>query len=69
MLITKSSNIEDIVNINSGFVGYLSIHGIRCIRCGEPIWCTLEEAAAQKGYNQEQIQHFIDEMNLMLVSK
>jgi hypothetical protein len=69
MQITKSSTIEDIVAINSGFVEFLSIHGIRCIRCGEPIWGTLEEVALQKGYSQEQIQDFVDEMNLMLVSK
>jgi hypothetical protein len=66
MKITKSSSIEDIINANTGFIDYLSNQGIRCIRCGEPIFGTFEEAALQKGYEEEQILHFVDEMNLIL---
>jgi hypothetical protein len=64
--ITKSTSIEDLVNTNSEFVDFLWKHGIRCIRCGEPIMGTFEEAAIQKGFNQEQILHFVEEMNQMI---
>jgi hypothetical protein len=66
MIITKSSTIEDIVNANTSFIEYLSKQGIRCIRCGEPIWGTIEEAASQKGYDEEQIIRLIEEMNLLI---
>jgi hypothetical protein len=65
-MISKSSTIEEIINDDPEFVNYLFKHGIRCIRCGEPIWGTLEEAAIEKGFNQEQIQKFVEEMNGLL---
>jgi len=37
--------------------------GIRCIRCGEPIWGTLEEAAKEKDFDDEAIDTFVKEMN------
>jgi hypothetical protein len=64
--ITKFTSIEDLIEINSGFVDFLWKHGIRCIRCGEPIMGTFEEAATEKGFNDEQILHFMEEMNKML---
>ncbi|MFN8255625.1 MAG: hypothetical protein U0W24_08060 [Bacteroidales bacterium] len=69
MIITKSSTIEEIINESSEFVDFLFKKSIRCIRCGEPIWGTIEEAALQKGYNDEQITHLIEEMNTLLVKQ
>lgn len=63
MLITKNIEIEDLVRNFPFSVKYLMEHGIRCIACGEPIWGTLEEAAIEKGFNQQQIMVFVDEMN------
>lgn len=63
MLITKNIEIEDLVRNFPFSVKYLMEHGIRCIACGEPIWGTLEEAALEKGFNQQQIMVFVDEMN------
>ncbi|HAG14930.1 MAG TPA: DUF1858 domain-containing protein [Bacteroidales bacterium] len=62
-IVSKEIEIEDLV---AGFpfaVQYLSEKGIRCIACGEPIWGTLEEAALEKGFNQEQIAVFVRELN------
>ncbi len=39
-------------------------NGIRCIMCGEPIWGTLADAAEEKGFSDEDIQRFVNEMNL-----
>lgn len=63
MLITNNIEIEDLVRNFPFSVKYLMEHGIRCIACGEPIWGTLEEAAIEKGFNQQQIMVFVDEMN------
>ena len=63
--ITKDIYIEDLVNNYAFSVRYLSINGIRCIACGEPVWGTLEEAAKEKGFDDEKIQEFVDELNEM----
>lgn len=55
MLITKQITIEELVNRFPGTIQFLSEHGIRCIRCGEPVWGTLEEAALEKGYGKQEI--------------
>jgi len=64
--ITKTTSIEDLVNLNSGFVDFLWKQGIRCIRCGEPIMGTFEEAASQKGFDQDKILQFVADMNKMI---
>ena len=63
MKITKSITIEDLVQEVQGSVTYLSKNGIRCIRCGEPIWGTLEEAAKEKGVGEDDILRFVDDLN------
>jgi len=55
--------IEDLVRDLSPSVRYLADKGIRCIRCGEPIWGTLEEAAKAKCFSDDQIQQIVDELN------
>ena len=60
--LTKNMEIEDMVNDYPYSVKYLSDKGIRCIACGEPIWGTLEEAALEKGFDQEQIDIFVKEL-------
>lgn len=63
MKVTKDIEIEDLVNEIPKSVSYLMEQGIRCLRCGEPIWGTLEEAALEKGFNEEQIENFVVELN------
>ncbi len=60
--ITKDILIEELVNNYAFSVKYLMQQGIRCIMCGEPIWGTLEEAAKEKDFTDEDIQRFVDEM-------
>ena len=48
--INKEIEIEDLVRIKPGAVVYLMEKGIRCLRCGEPIWGSLEAAAKEKGF-------------------
>lgn len=65
IILTKEIEIEDLVNLFPHSVKYLSEKGIRCIACGEPIWGTLEEAALEKGFNQDQIGIFVEELIAM----
>jgi len=66
MPITKQIEIEDLLGLLPEAVGYLMEKGIRCLRCGEPIWGTLEEAAKEKGFNNIEIENFVHELNILL---
>lgn len=55
--------IEDLVRNYPFSVKYLMEKGIKCIACGEPIWGTLAEAAAEKGFSMNDIQSFVSELN------
>ena len=67
-MITKDIEIEDLVNDYPFSVKYLSEQGIRCIACGEPIWGTLEEAAKEKGFDDEKVTFFVNVLNEMAQS-
>ena len=62
-MIDKKTTIEDLIEQVPGAISYLMDQKIRCIRCGEPIWGTLEEAAKEKNYTDEQIDVFVEELN------
>lgn len=62
-IVTRDTSIEDLVQWIPGSVGYLRVQGIRCIRCGEPIWGTLSEAAREKGFSDQDIDRFVSEIN------
>lgn len=67
--ISKEIMIEDLVAEVPESVTYLMEKGIRCIRCGEPIWGTMEEAAKEKGFNDESIDRFVEEINSIILKK
>ena len=64
--ITKIIEIEDLVKQLPESVTYLMENGIRCLRCGEPIWGTLEAAAKEKGFDEFQIEKFVNDLNEMV---
>lgn len=64
-MITADIDIERLVEDYPFSVKYLAEQGIRCIACGEPIWGTLAEAAAEKGFTSEDTQKFVAELNSM----
>jgi methionine synthase II (cobalamin-independent) len=65
MQIEKTTTIEDLVNYKAAAVRYLSEKGIKCIACGEPIWGTLEDAALEKGFSQDEIDRFVNDLNAL----
>jgi len=69
MEITKGITIEGLVEMIPGSVKYLMNEGIKCIACGEPIWGTLEEAALEKGFDQDAIIRFVRELNEIIEDK
>ncbi len=60
--ITKDILIEELVDNYPFSVRYLMEQGIRCIMCGEPIWGTLEEAARERKFTDEDVERFVSEM-------
>jgi len=63
MEIEKDITIEDLVEDYPFAEEFLRIKGIKCIRCGEPIWGTIEDACKEKGFSAEQIDQIIVEIN------
>ena len=61
--IAKEIEIEDLVQLIPKSVVYLREKGIRCLRCGEPIWGSLEKAAIDKGFNDKDIKKFVADLN------
>lgn len=64
--ITKDISIEELVDRYPLSVAFLSERGIRCIRCGEPVWGTLEEAAMEKGFSHEMIEQVLADLNKLI---
>jgi methionine synthase II (cobalamin-independent) len=63
MKVERNTAIEDLVGEVPGAVKYLFKQGIVCIKCGEPIWGTLEEAAREKGFGDDDIDRFVKDLN------
>ncbi|SDB96202.1 DUF1858 domain-containing protein [Williamwhitmania taraxaci] len=55
MKITKATTVEDVITNVPLSVKYLCDKGIRCIKCGEPIWGTIEDLAKEKGLTSSEI--------------
>ena len=66
-LVTVDTRIEDLVNEHPLAVGFLTRQGIRCIRCGEPLWCTLGELLQEEGV--EDHQNLINRLNSFLMKE
>jgi hypothetical protein len=62
--VTKDIPIEDLVQKYPEAVGFLTRKGIRCIRCGEPLWCTLGELLQEEGISDPQ--GMVDELSEFL---
>lgn len=62
--IERSTLIEEIVEKYPELVRPLRARGIVCIRCGEPIWGTLEQVAASKGIDN--VDAIVAELNRVI---
>ncbi|BAI80764.1 conserved hypothetical protein [Deferribacter desulfuricans SSM1] len=62
-MITKETTIEELVNKKPKSVEYMSKKGIICVKCGEPIWGTIYEVCKDKGFNDQEIEEIVKELN------
>ncbi|UCF63358.1 MAG: DUF1858 domain-containing protein [bacterium] len=65
--ISGTTTIEDIVTNFPKLIRPLMEYGIKCVACGEPIWGTLEENAAEKGI--QNLETIIENLNIMIHSE
>jgi len=59
--VSQDTPIEELVEQFPEAVGFLLRRGVRCIRCGEPLWCTLGELLREDVIENPQL--LIDELN------
>ena len=67
-LVTLDTQIEDLVLQYPKSVHFLTKNGIRCIRCGEPLWCSLGELLEDEKVKNPQklvdgLNHFLEEQD------
>lgn len=67
--ITRKMSIEDLVEFYPFAIHYLAQKGIRCVVCGEPVWLSLEEAARERGFSENEIDEVVNELRMMAVSE
>ncbi len=59
-MIEPSDTIEELLEIYPGINKFLMNKGIFCIKCGEPVWATIEEMIKEKGLDVGKV---ISELN------
>lgn len=59
--VSPDMQVEELVEAFPEAVRFLTRRGLRCIRCGEPVWGTLEEFLLSEGV--EDPQELIEELN------
>lgn len=65
-MITKDIYIEDLIKEIPNSANFLREKGLVCIKCGEPVWGTLEELAKQKKISEEELSSLVIELNRMI---
>lgn len=60
-VITLDTQVEELAASFPEAVGFLTKNGVRCIRCGEPVWGTLGELLEVEGIKDSQL--LVDELN------
>ena len=59
--VTMDMQVEDLVEAFPEAVRFLTKRGLRCIRCSEPVWGTLEEFLRSEGV--ENSEKLVEELN------
>lgn len=61
--ITHDMTIEELVAVKPEAINFLFQKGIRCIRCGEPVWDTIAAAARKKDFSEAEIDQLLLDLN------
>lgn len=62
--VTLETEVEDLARAFPKAVGFLTKKGVRCIRCGEPVWGTLGKLLEEEDIVNPQA--LVDELNAFL---
>ncbi|UCE04744.1 MAG: DUF1858 domain-containing protein [bacterium] len=65
--ISFETAVEDLILNYPAAVGFLTKHGVRCIHCGEPLWCSLGELFEQD--KVENSQKLLNNLNKFIEEK
>lgn len=65
--VTFEMPVEDLALNFPESVHFLTKHNIRCIRCGEPLWCSIGELFEQD--KVENPQQLLDDLNKFIDEK
>jgi hypothetical protein len=65
--VSLATSVEELVERFPEAVGFLVRNGVRCIRCGEPLWCSLGELFKEEGI--ENPQYLVEKLNNHLEKK
>jgi hypothetical protein len=65
--VTLDIEVEDLAREFPEAVGFLTKKGVRCIRCGEPVWGTLGKLLEEDGIDNPHV--LVDELNAFLFRK
>ena len=66
MNIDKKIWIEDLLEKYPQAQQFLSEKGIVCIKCGEPVWGSLEGQMKEKGFSESDMEKLISKLNKFL---
>lgn len=66
--VSRESIIEDLVNEHPDSITFLMEKGIRCLRCGEPIWGTLGSAMDEKDFPIDRQMEIVQELRAFLAT-
>lgn len=65
--VTLDMDIEELAAAFPEAVGFLTRNGVRCIRCGEPVWGNLGELLKEEGI--ENPQDLVNRLNRYIKEK
>ena len=65
--VTFDTPVEELALNYPAAVSFLTARNVRCIRCGEPLWCSVGELFEQD--KVENPQKLLDELNKFLHNK
>ena len=69
MVITKDTTIRELVFNFPASTSYFMKHNLKCVVSGDARWGTIETMVLNKSFSQEDLQKFIDELNVLYTNR
>jgi hypothetical protein len=65
MVITKDTTIKELIFTFPAASSYFMKYNIKCLISGDARWGTIESTALGKDFSHEDVQRFVDELNVL----